>query len=131
GDSERRRLERDLHDGAQQRLLALSYDLRRLRVAAEANSDPEVTALLTSAGSEAQTAVSELRELAHGIYPAVLAEAGLAPALETLADDAPLPVELGDVTQERHSAPVETAAYAAVAEAVEDASQRAATFVSV
>src|SRR5207253_8715614 len=129
GDSERRRLERDLHDGAQQRLLALSYDLRRLRVAAEANSDPEVTALLTSAGNEAQTAISELRELAHGIYPAVLAEAGLAPALETLADDAPLAVELRDVTRQRQSAPIETAAYVAVAEAVQDATERAASFV--
>jgi signal transduction histidine kinase len=131
GDSVRRRLERDLHDGAQQRLIALSYDLRLLQVAAEANSDPEVTALLTSAGNEAQTAISELRELAHGIYPAVLAEAGLAPALETLADDAPLPVELRDVTEERHSAPVETAAYMVVAEAVQDATERAASFVSV
>ena len=95
GDAERRRLERDLHDGAQQRLLALSYDLRLARAAAEAEGDdPELTALLASAADEAQAALAELRELAHGIYPAILTEAARA-ALATLADDAPLPVELG------------------------------------
>ena len=131
GDAERRRLERDLHDGAQQSLLALSYDLHLARGAAEANGDPEVTPLLAYAADEARTALGELRELAHGIYPAILAEAGLAPALETLADEAPLPVELGAVTPERYSAPVETAAYLTVAEAIGDAARRTATFVSV
>jgi len=131
GDSERRRLERDLHDGAQQRLLVLSYELGRARVAAEANGDPELTAILAAAGDEAQAALGELRELAHGIYPAILADAGLAHALGTLADEAPLPVELGVVTTERFSPPVETAAYRAVAEAIDDAAGRRATFVSV
>jgi len=130
-DAERRRLERDLHDGAQQSLLALSYDLRLVRAAAEANDDPDLTTLLASAADEAQTALAELRELAHGIYPAILPEAGLAPALATLADAAPLPVELGDVRPERYSAPVETAAYLTVAEAIDDAAGREATFVSV
>jgi signal transduction histidine kinase len=131
GDSERRRLERDLHDGAQQRLLVLSYELGRVRGAAEANGDPELMTILAAAGAESQAALAELRELAHGIYPAILADAGLTPALGTLADEAPLPVELGVVTPERFSPPVEAAAYRAVAEAIDDAAGRGATFVSV
>jgi signal transduction histidine kinase len=130
GDAERRRLERDLHDGAQQRLLALSYDLRLARAAAEAEGDPELVTLLAAAGDEAQTALGELRELAHGIYPAILAEAGLTPALATLADEAPLPVELGEATHERYPGPVETAAYLTISEAVDDAVGRRASFVS-
>jgi signal transduction histidine kinase len=131
GDAERRRLERDLHDGAQQRLLALSYDLRLARAGAEAEGDQEHATLLASAGDEAQAALGELRELAHGIYPAILAEAGLAPALATLADEAPLPVELGEVPPERYGTPIETAAYLTVAEAIAEAAGRRATFVSV
>jgi signal transduction histidine kinase len=131
GDSERRRLERDLHDGAQQRLLLLSYELGRTRVAAEGNGDPELTSILTAAQEEAQAALAELRELAHGIYPAILADAGLTPALGTLADEAPLPIELRAVTPERFSPPVETAAYRAVVEAIDDAAGRGASFVSV
>jgi signal transduction histidine kinase len=131
GDAERRRLERDLHDGAQQRLLALSYDLRLARAAAEADGDRELTTLLASAGDDAQDALGELRELAHGIYPAILAEAGLAPALATFADEAPLPVELGEVPEERYSTPVETAAYLTVTEAIANAVERKATAVSV
>jgi signal transduction histidine kinase len=131
GDAKRRRLERDLHDGAQQRLLALSYDLRLARAAVEADGDREHATLLASAGDEAQAALGELRELARGIYPAILAEAGLAPALATLADEAPLPVELDEVPPERYSAPVETAAYLTVTEAIADAVGREATFVSV
>jgi signal transduction histidine kinase len=132
GDAERRRLERNLHDGAQQRLLALSYDLRLAHAGVEAaDADPELTALLISAVDAAQIALGELRELANGIYPAILAEAGLAAALATLADEAPLPVELGKVTEERYAAPVETAAYLTVVESVADAVKRAATYVSV
>jgi signal transduction histidine kinase len=131
GDAERRRLERDLHDGAQQRLLALSYDLRLARAAVEADGDRELATLLTSASDEAQAALGELRELAHGIYPAILAEAGLAPALATLADEARLPVELGEVPSERYSTPVETVAYLTVSDTIGDAARRKATFVSV
>jgi signal transduction histidine kinase len=130
GDVERRRLERDLHDGAQQRLLALSYDLRVARASAEAEGDRELTTLLTSAEDEAQTALAELRELAHGIYPAILAEAGLGSALATLADEAPLPVELGEVPPERFPSPLETAAYLTISEAVDDAVGRGASFLS-
>jgi signal transduction histidine kinase len=130
GDAERRRLERDLHDGAQQRLLALSYDLRVARASAEAEEDREIASLLTSAGDEAQAALAELRELAHGIYPAILSEAGLGPALATLADEAPLPVELGEVPSERFLGPVETAAYLTISEGIDDAVGREASFVS-
>ena len=129
GDAERRRLERDLHDGAQQRLLALSYDLRVARSKADAEGDKTVATLVTAATEEAQAAVEELRGLAHGIYPAILAEAGLAPALATLADDAPLPVEFGELPAERYTPAVETAAYVVVAEAVDDAAARGATHV--
>jgi signal transduction histidine kinase len=131
GDAERRRLERDLHDGAQQRLLALSYDLRLARAAVEADGDRGLATLLASAGDEAKAALGELRELAHGIYPAILAEAGLASALATLAEEAPLPVELREVPSERYSTPVETAAHVTVSEAIGDAAGRGATFVSV
>ena len=131
GDAERRRLERDLHDGAQQRLLAVSYHLRLARAGAEEDGDQELARLLDTAAVDAQAALDELRELAHGIYPAVLTEAGLAPALATLADTAPLALELGELTQERYSAAVETAAYVTVTEAIDDAAARGSTYVSV
>jgi signal transduction histidine kinase len=129
GHAERRRLERDLHDGAQQRLLALSYDIRLAR--AQADGDPQTASLLTQATDRAQAALGELRELAHGIYPAILAEAGLAAALATLADAAPLPVEIGDADQGRYPAGVETAAYLLVVEALDDAAGRGASHAAV
>jgi signal transduction histidine kinase len=131
GDSERRRLERDLHDGAQQQLLALSYDLRLARAQAQADGDSHTGSLLTEATGQAQAALGELRDLAHGIYPAILAEAGLGPALASLADAAPLPVEIGDAAQGRYPAAVETAAYLLVAEALDDAAGRDASHASV
>ena len=127
GDAARRRLERDLHDGAQQRLLALSYDLRLARAGAEADGDAGTASLLAGATDDTLKALAELRELAHGIYPAILSEAGLAPALATLADTAQIPVEIVDSPEERYASPVETAAYVVVAEALEDASTRGAT----
>jgi signal transduction histidine kinase len=129
--AERRRLERNLHDGAQQHLLALSYDLRLARASAEADADGELVELMESAVDDAQAALEELRELAQGIYPAILMEAGLEAALETLADEASLPVELKSTLHERQPPSVEAAAYFAVAEAVEDAAARAATSVHV
>jgi signal transduction histidine kinase len=131
GDSERRRLERDLHDGAQQRLLALSYDLRLARAQAQADGDSHTGSLLTQATDRAQAALGELRELAHGIYPAILTEAGLAAALVTLADAAPLPVEIHDEAEGRYPAAVETAAYLLVAEALDDAAGRDASYTTV
>jgi len=125
-DTERRRLERDLHDGAQQRLLALSYDIRLARASAEADGDTVAQMKLATAVEETGAALEELRELAHGIYPAVLAEAGVAPALATLADTAPLPVQILRADDRRYPAPVEAAAYFTVAEAVGDAARRGA-----
>ncbi len=127
GDAARRRLERNLHDGAQQRLLALSYDLRVARAGVVDDGAERLVALLDVAVKETDVALEELRELAHGIYPAILTEAGLAPALATLVDEAPLPVELRDVPPERQPPSVETTAYALVAETIEEAARRGAT----
>jgi len=114
---ERRRLERDLHDGAQQRLVALSLQLglaeRRLR------QDPDTAErLMGSARDELQRALEELRELARGIHPAILTDRGLGPAIEALAERAPLPVDLEAMPPERLPAPVEAAAYFVVAESL-------------
>jgi len=129
GDAARRRLERDLHDGAQQRLLALSYELRLARGAADRADERDVAPFLAEASGEAELALDELRDLAHGIYPAILADAGLAAAVAGLAETAPLPVEVGEIPAGRHRPAAETAAYAAAAAAVEDAARRAASFV--
>ncbi len=131
GDAERRRLERNLHDGAQQRILALSYDIRLAHGSAEDDEDDGARLLLEQALAEVQAGLGELRELAHGIYPAILSEAGLGPALATLADGAPVPVELTDTAGGRYPEAVETAAYLLVTEAVEDAAGRSASYAAV
>ena len=131
GDAERRRLERDLHDGAQQRLLALSYDLRVAGAASEGEGDLATASLLAQATSDAQVALGELRELAHGIHPAILTEAGFGAALATLAEGAPIAVEIGETTGERYPAPVEAAAYFVVAEAIDEAARRGASYAAV
>ena len=125
-DAERRGLERDLHDGAQQRLLALSYDIRLARAAAQADGDTPADMALAEAAGKTLGVLGELRDLAHGIYPAVLAEAGMGPALATLADTAPLPVQVLRAVRDRYPAQVEAAAYFTVAEAVNDAARRGA-----
>jgi PAS domain S-box-containing protein len=117
GDEARRRIERDLHDGAQQRLVAVALDLRLARRRLPAD-DGGVADLLEGAAAELEQATAELRELARGIHPAVLTERGLAPALETLVARAPETVELDPVPVERLPAPVEAAAYFTVAEAL-------------
>jgi signal transduction histidine kinase len=115
---ERRRLERDLHDGAQQRLVALSLQLglaqRRLQDGDGAAAD----ILLDAARDELARALEELRELARGIHPAVLTDRGLEAALEALAERTPLPVSLDEMPADRLPAPVEAAAYFVVAEAL-------------
>ena len=117
GLSERRRIERDLHDGAQQRLVALRLQLRLARD--RAGEDPEAAqVMLDGAMSELDEALAELRELARGIHPAVLADRGLEPALSALAGRAPLPVQVTRAPEERLPAPVEAAAYFVVAEAL-------------
>jgi signal transduction histidine kinase len=131
GDEERRRLERNLHDGAQQRLVSLSLSLRLAQ--AKLRSDPEAAReLLTSAGDELGVALEELRELARGIHPAVLTERGLGPALQSLCDRAPLPVELESLPDERLPKRVEAAAYYVVSEALANVAKYAhATGASV
>jgi signal transduction histidine kinase len=131
GDLERQRLERDLHDGAQQRLLALSYDLRVARSAAQAGGETRAERALSGAIDRTLAALDELRELAHGIFPAILAEAGLGAALSTLADDAPLLLDVTGADGHRYPSAVETAAYFAIVEAVDDAAGRAATHAAI
>jgi signal transduction histidine kinase len=116
GDAERRRLDRDLHDGAQQRLVALSLSLRLLRTQRERDRDREVVRRLEEADDELRRAVTELRELAHGIFPAVLGDEGLAAAIESLAEEARVPIEIRELPDGRYEPAVESAAYAVVAE---------------
>ena len=117
GTAERRRLERNLHDGAQQRLVALSLTMRLAQV--NVHKDPQkAEAMLAAAHEELTLALGELRELARGIHPAVLSDRGLGAALEALAGRAPIPVELAEVPDDRLPEPIEAAAYFVVAEAL-------------
>ena len=126
GDAERRRLERNLHDGAQQRLVSLAL---MLRLASRRHPEDED---LVRAGEELAHALTELRELARGIHPAVLTERGLEPAVRALADRAPVPVELEVALEERVAGPVEAAAYYVVSEALTNVAKYAqASFVRV
>ena len=116
-DAERRRLERNLHDGAQQRLVTLALTLRLAE--ARVVSDPDAArAMLAGAREELSCALAELRELAHGLHPGVLSEHGLRPALDAAAERAALPVEIAAVPDERLPEPVEVAAYYLVSEAL-------------
>ena len=115
---ERRRLERDLHDGAQQRLVALSLQLGLAKRRLQEGEGAAAGAMLDAARDELARALEELRELARGIHPAVLTDRGLEPALEALAERAPLPVSLDQMPAERLPAAVEAAAYFVVAEAL-------------
>ncbi|MEV5824116.1 sensor histidine kinase [Spirillospora sp. NPDC052242] len=116
-EAERRRIERDLHDGAQQRLLAVAMDIGRAR--AKLEDDPEgARALIEQAHTGTKEAISELRDLARGIYPAILTDRGLDPALSGLAARAPVPVEVDVDLPERPPAAVESIAYFIVAESL-------------
>lgn len=128
-DAVRGRLERDLHDGAQQRLLAVSLELRLARGAAErAGAEPGE---LEAAVDGVDRALEDLRELAHGIYPAVLQEAGLEAALRSLAEDAPVPVNLGAMPDGPCAQPSEAAAYFTVMEAVRRAASSGESGIAV
>ena len=117
GDLERRRLERNLHDGAQQRLVILSLSLRL--ALAKLDSDPAaVRAALTEACDELALALDDLRELARGLHPAVLTNRGLRAAVEVLTGRAPIPVEIADIPDGRLPEAVEAAAYYLIAEAL-------------
>lgn len=127
-DAERRRLERDLHDGAQQRLVALSLSLRllRSRLHGAPESDPETLGAVDSAADELKVAIAELRELARGIHPAILTEAGLGPALTSLAERSIVPAIVTDQPDRRLPPTVEATAYFVVSEALANAAKHAA-----
>jgi signal transduction histidine kinase len=116
GDAERKRLERDLHDGAQQQLVALSLSLRLLRTQLPADARPETSVRLDEADAGVRAAIAELRQLAHGLFPAVLADEGFAAAVEALAEEAKVPFRRCNLPEGRFAAPVETAAYTVVAQ---------------
>jgi signal transduction histidine kinase len=114
-DDERRRIERDLHDGAQQRLVALALNLRMAEQRA-VDGDPTAVDLIRGAGEEANLALKELRDLARGIHPAILTNRGLPAALQDLASRATVPVEVVASPDERLPGAVEAAAYFVVSE---------------
>lgn len=124
GDEQRRRIERDLHDGAQQRLVALALELR-IAQRQRGGGDPELERILADAVGQLQAAVEELRELARGVHPAVLTEEGLAGALESLAARTPLPVEILAAPEDRLSEEIEAAAYFVACEAITNAVKHA------
>jgi signal transduction histidine kinase len=116
-EAERRRIERDLHDGAQQQLLAVALDIGRAR--GKLDADPEgARRLIEQAHTGARAAIAELRQLARGIYPAILTDRGLDAALSSLAARSPVPVHLDVRLEERPPAAVESIAYFVVAEAL-------------
>ena len=121
-ERERRRFERDLHDGAQQRLLAIHF---RLDMARELAGDGDLAKLLGATQADALGALEELRALAHGIYPAVLQELGLAAALRSLARSTPVPIEVTDDGIGRSSEAIEAAIYFVASEAVQNAAKHA------
>ncbi len=121
-DAARARLERNLLDGAQQGLLAVASELR-LAAAAVPTGGPGVHGAIGAAVREAEAMLSELREIAHGIHPVILEHGGLVPALRSLADRAPIPVDVRGVRVDRLPDPVERAAYAVVAVAIEGAAR--------
>ncbi len=114
GLAERRRLERDLHDGAQQHMLAIAL---RIEHARHRTTEPEIRESLERIKVEMSQALAEMRDLAHGIQPGVLVQAGLRPALQTLTDGMPLPVHI-DIPEQRYPQQAESAAYFVVSEAL-------------
>jgi signal transduction histidine kinase len=115
-DAERRRLERDLHDGAQQRLVGVAMALRLLDRELEAHGMGSSRPPVAEAADELRAAIEELRDLAHGIYPAALSGEGLAAALEVLKESSTVLIELGSLPTERLDPRVEATAYFVVAE---------------
>jgi len=118
-DEERRRLERDLHDGAQQHLVALAVLIQLARTANEDRRQP----LLTEASGLVETAIADIRRLAHGIYPPLLVSGGLAQALPAIAARAPVPVQLNLQGVGRYPTPVEAALYFCCSEALQNAAK--------
>jgi signal transduction histidine kinase len=123
-DQARRRIERDLHDGAQQRLVSLALQLRAAQAALPPELD-QLSAQLDCAAAEATGALDELREIARGLHPAILAEGGLRPALKALARRSPIPVDLDARVEGRLPEHIEVSAYYVVAEALTNAAKHA------
>jgi PAS domain S-box-containing protein len=122
GDEERRRVERNLHDGAQQRLVTVALHLHLVKRRLE--TDPvEVAQLVDSAQTELTLALEEIRELVRGLHPRLLSDRGLEPALRGLAERSVVPVEISETPAERLPQPVEAAAYYVVAEALANAAK--------
>jgi signal transduction histidine kinase len=129
GDAARRRIERDLHDGAQQRLVSVALQLRVARAAA--NGDPEVGGAIDRAADELSEALAELRELARGIHPAVLTQRGLRPALEVLAARTPVHAEV-QADDSRFASEIESALFFVASEALANVAKHAqATRVAI
>jgi signal transduction histidine kinase len=126
GDETRRKFERDLHDGAQQRLVTIALKMR----STEAPVPREVARLLNGLASEIEEVLTELRELAHGICPPMLADGGLGPALRGLARRAPIPIALGVCVPNRLPERIEVAAYYVVAEALTNVTKHAQASVA-
>jgi signal transduction histidine kinase len=123
-DATRRRIERDLHDGAQQRLVSLALDLRAAQAAAPSGAG-DLGQQLDRLAAGMDGVLQDLREIARGLHPAILAEGGLRPALKTLARRSAVPVGLDIQVEGRLPEPVETAAYYSVAEALTNAAKYA------
>jgi signal transduction histidine kinase len=130
-DAERRRIERDLHDGAQQRLLAIAFDLRLARMIAERDGRHEAAAALGRSEALALACVEQLRRLCRSIHPQVLSQAGLGPALASLATESPIALEVRADLPTRPPLSVETAAYELVAECLTQSSRRGSAFLEV
>jgi len=114
-DDARRRIERDLHDGAQQQLVSLALDLRLLKARLR---DTDAEPMIDSLADKLAVALGELRELARGIHPAILTDRGLEPAIEALSSRVPVPIRAEVDVEDRLSPPIEAAAYFVVAEAL-------------
>jgi signal transduction histidine kinase len=124
-DAERQRIERDLHDGAQQRLVSLAISLRMLGDSLGDDAPKEIREELSAAGTELRGAIEELRELAHGLDPAILRESGLGPAIRSLVERCPTPATLELQLDGRLPRPIEATAYFVVAEALANVTKHA------
>ena len=124
-DAERQRIERDLHDGAQQRLVSLAISLRMLGDSLGEDAPKEIREELSAAGTELRGAIEELRELAHGLDPAILRESGLGPAIRSLVERCPTPATLELQLDGRLPRPIEATAYFVVAEALANVTKHA------
>jgi signal transduction histidine kinase len=130
GDEARRRIERDIHDGAQQRLTALVLDVEILRRAGRSGQPPD-DAKLAALADGIRAAVAEVRNLAHGVYPPALEEAGLGGALEDLAERSTTPIHLDRIDVGRHPAAIEAAVYFCITESIQNVGKHCGPEVTV